>query len=150
MENYRFQRLFRGGWRVTLLRNRPRSKQQTESEKAYEELEAAYSYEKSVVQHPVLQPAGPDATLCARRCPSGGHRHSSSAFDACKVNRQSESRPRPAVRVTIQIQKCESDSCQQSLTQSAVAQPLPHWLRLVTRGLVRRGWLGYAAARGLF
>ena len=47
MENYRFQRLFRGGWRVTLLRNRPRSKQQTEREKAYEQLEAAYSYKKS-------------------------------------------------------------------------------------------------------
>ena len=39
---------------MTLLRNRPRSKQQTESEKAYEELEAAYSYKKSPALPPFL------------------------------------------------------------------------------------------------
>ena len=42
----RFQRLFRGVWRVTLQRNRSQSKQQTESEKAYEKLEAAFIYKR--------------------------------------------------------------------------------------------------------
>ena len=37
-----------------MLRNRPRSKQQTESEKAYEELEAAYLYKKSPDLPPFL------------------------------------------------------------------------------------------------
>ena len=46
--------LMPGVWRVTLWRNRTQSKQQTESEKAYEELEAAYSYKKSLALPPFL------------------------------------------------------------------------------------------------